>query len=156
MLRITALVMVLLLGSTMVAAASDEPKWSRGFQTDGYLPYAEPSGSACIIRVRLWVQAHAGSEITQLQMRYQLRGPFDPGIPFTHYGDTGWIGSGFFEADSHYYTWFHGWFRQPSGGQYKVRAMYRGVRDGWWNRDLRHEEDLEPLVGCGAGYLPGA
>jgi hypothetical protein len=153
--RAMALVVVLLLGSTIGAGASSNPPWSRGYAPDGYAPYVEEGPNRCIIRTKLWLMAHAGSGITQLQVRFQLRAPQDPGVPYTHYGDTGWVGSGYFDSSANRYMYFWSWFNPPPGGLYKVTASYRGVRPGFWNRDLRFSEDLEPNVGCDIGATWG-
>lgn len=125
-------------------------------QPDGYdwvgTPTSVEGDSLCSASARIWLKEFGDSGIDRFRVKFELRGPNDPGLPFLSYQETDWIYGPRF-ADDYLDHWSFFWVRFSFfiGNTYKIRAVMIGERPSFWQFDERIEAALEPDVGCDGG-----
>jgi hypothetical protein len=146
--RALCLALVVTLALQTPTNAHETLRW--GF---GRMPTSRVVTGACVSSAQIWVQEVGMSGINRLRVKFERRGPYDPGFPGLTYASSGWMYSRAFPDDSlSYYVYFSWAFRYPAGGRYQMRSVMIGERPSFWQPDRK----ITGRVGdIGCDFMPG-
>ena len=126
------------------AMAQTPLRWGYGA---ALITQADDAG--CTSTARIWFQELGLSDVVRLRVRFELRAPYDPGIPGTSYATRGWFYSGKFPNDARsHWAPFAAAFRHEFMHSYKIRVIMVGERASFWRPDRKLKVDLEPYIEC--------
>lgn len=109
----------------------------------------QTDGVACTSTARIWFQELGLSGVVRLKVRFELRAPYDPGIPGTSYASRGWFYSREFPDDArNHWAPFAAAFRYEPYKTFKIRVIMAAERASFWRADHKLKVDLTPEVGC--------